>query len=81
MREFEDVEPMTSELRARVLEMLVGGGTVLDSMTFDEARQSAGHYTPPAPPPADMCINPEKWRALDRKTRRALLRHHRKVTG
>jgi hypothetical protein len=37
--------------------------------------------TPPAPPPPDMPVDPEKWRALDRKIRRALLRHHRKVVG
>jgi hypothetical protein len=43
--------------------------------------QPQGHYAPPAPPPADMPVDPEKWRSLDRKTRRALLRHHRKVAG
>jgi len=37
-------------------------------------------YTPPAPPPADMPIDPDKWRALDRTTRRALVREHRRVT-
>jgi hypothetical protein len=38
-------------------------------------------YTPPVPPPRDMPIAWDKWRALDRKTRRALLREHRKVMG
>jgi hypothetical protein len=40
-----------------------------------------GRYTPPVPPPRDMPVSLDKWRALDRKTRRALLREHRKVTG
>lgn len=43
-------------------------------------RKRPNGYQPPAPPPADMSVDPVKWRNLDRKTRRALLRHHRKVT-
>lgn len=41
-------------------------------------QRPVGSYTPPAPPPAGMSVDPEKWRALSRKTRRALIRHHRK---
>jgi hypothetical protein len=37
--------------------------------------------TAPAPPPQDMPVDPAKWNALDRATRRALVRHHRKVMG
>jgi hypothetical protein len=51
------------------------------SRGYDDEPAPGAHYTPPAPPPADMPIDPDKWRALDRTTRRALLRHHRRVTG
>lgn len=49
----------------------------------DEQREQRpiGSYTPPAPPPADMPVDPAKWRQLDRRTRRALLREHRRVMG
>jgi hypothetical protein len=35
--------------------------------------------TAPKPPPAGL--DPAKWATLSRAERRALLRHHRKVTG
>jgi hypothetical protein len=34
----------------------------------------------PHPPPDDMLVDPAKWAALTRAERRALARHHRKVT-
>lgn len=46
-----------------------------------ETRKRLNAYTPPAPPPADMPVELAKWRALDRRTRRALLREHKRVTG
>jgi hypothetical protein len=55
-------------------------GANLDYLIKDDTAP-AGHYTPPAPPPADMPVDPDKWRALDRRTRRALLREHKRVTG
>jgi hypothetical protein len=44
-------------------------------------QRPIGAYTPPRPPPADMPIDLDKWRALPRATRRALLREHRRVMG
>lgn len=46
---------------------------------------AAGHVcrlrpAAPKPPPDDMPVEPAKWAALTRAERRALIRHHRKVT-
>lgn len=46
-----------------------------DAPGFDPAKAP---YRAPKPPPPDMPVDPNKWRALPRKTRRALLRHHEK---
>lgn len=54
-----------------------------DDPTQDARRLHLNAVTPaePAPPPADMPVDPEKWRVLPRATRRALLREHKRVMG
>lgn len=44
-----------------------------------DVEPEAVKATPPKPPPAGL--DPVRWATLSRGARRALLRHHRKVTG
>jgi hypothetical protein len=60
-------------------EMLEPDTAQLDDVPVTHFEQRpVGSYTPPAPPPADMPVDPDKWRGLSRKRRRELIRYHRK---
>lgn len=54
-------------------DLLIAGGTAYAVSWPAQAQQ-------PKPPPEDMPVDPAKWAALTREERRALVRHHRRVT-